>query len=112
MWWDGYSRGVNYELKPHSSGLPPSRGRFGGQVGATRRSPPYVSAKRTHFISATYSMHHFYLQRLVSFALTFANGFVLEKRTHFGGVLGVFFIEKRVRPRKTKPPESRNGDVP
>jgi len=27
------------------------------------------------------------------------------------GFLGVFFIEKRVRPKKTKPPESRNGDV-
>jgi len=64
-----------------------------GQKSRARRSlePPYVSAKRTHFISATYSMYHFYLQRLVSFALTFANGFVLEKRTHFGGVFGGVF---------------------
>ena len=33
----------------------------------------------------------------------FANGFVLEKRTHLEGVCGVVFIEKWVRFRKTKP---------
>ena len=63
----------------------------------------YVSAKRTHFIDAPYSMHHFYLQKLMSFAMDFANGFVLEKRTHLEGVGGVVFIEKWVLFRKVKP---------
>jgi len=36
-------------------------------------------------------MYQFYLQQLVSFALAFANGFVLEKRTHFLGVAQRFY---------------------
>src|ERR1017187_2887850 len=72
----------------------------------------YVSAKRTHFIDAPYSMHHFYLQKLMSFAMDFANGFVLEKRTHLEGVGGVVFIEKWVLFRKVKPLGDSEGDVP
>ena len=44
-----------------------------------------VSAKRTHFIPVTFSVYHLYLQKLMPFATAFANGFVLEKRTHFRG---------------------------
>ena len=44
------------------------------------------SAKRTHFIFAYFSMYPFYLQKLMPFAEALANGFVFEKRTHFGGV--------------------------
>jgi hypothetical protein len=46
----------------------------------------YVFAKRTHFIFTQMAMYRFWIQKLMSFAETFANGFVLEKRTHFGGV--------------------------
>src|ERR1035437_5308411 len=41
------------------------------------------STKRTHFIYATFSMYHICVQKLMSFAAAFANGFVLVKRTHF-----------------------------
>jgi hypothetical protein len=33
-------------------------------------------------------MYQFYIQKFMPFAAAFANGFVLEKRTHFGGVYG------------------------
>ena len=45
------------------------------------------STKRTHFIFAEFSLYRFCLQNLMSFAESFANGFVLEKRTHLGRVL-------------------------
>src|SRR5690242_14891070 len=57
-------------------------------------------------------MYRFYSQKLMWFALTFANGFVLEKRTQFVGFLEGVFIEKRAHPWKTKPPRSRDGNVP
>ena len=45
--------------------------------------------KRTHFVFYQLSMERFYLQELVSFADAFANGFVLEKRSHFLGDAGI-----------------------
>ena len=48
--------------------------------------PIYDSAKRTHFIFAEFLLYRAYSQKLMNFAGAFANGFVLEKRTHFGGV--------------------------
>ena len=44
--------------------------------------------KLTHFVFYQLSMERFYLQELVSFADAFANGFVLEKRSHLGGGFG------------------------
>ena len=44
------------------------------------------STKRTHFISAYFSVYQFYLKALTRFAAAFANGFVLEKRTHLEGI--------------------------
>jgi hypothetical protein len=59
------------------------------RLAAVRSSGPiYVSAKRTHFIFEYFSLYYTYLQRLMPFAAAFANGFVLEKRTHFSGVYG------------------------
>jgi hypothetical protein len=67
------------------------RGRYEGQAfrstGATR--PPKVLhetchfTKRTHFEFEDFFMYLRYSQTLVTFAEAFANGFVLEKRTHF-----------------------------
>ena len=45
------------------------------------------STKRTHFVFAKLQMYQFYSQILMPFAAAFANGFVLEKRTHFEVVL-------------------------
>ena len=39
--------------------------------------------KRTHFEFEDFFMYLRYSQTLVTFAEAFANGFVLEKRTHF-----------------------------
>jgi len=47
------------------------------------------SAKRTHFILVFFAMYPMCGQRLMPFAVRFANGFVLEKRTHFGEVFSV-----------------------
>src|ERR1017187_1259230 len=44
------------------------------------------STKRTHFVFAYFLVYHISLQEFTSFAGAFANGFVLEKRTHFRGV--------------------------
>src|ERR1017187_667654 len=46
------------------------------------------STKRTHFAFASFLAHHFYLQKLVSFAERFANGFVLENEPVFAGSKG------------------------
>ena len=54
--------------------------------GRQEEGPVYVSAKRTQFISACFLMYHTYQQLFMTFAVEFANGFVLEKRTHFGGL--------------------------
>ena len=57
---------------------------MGGRVHQTCHS-----AKRTHFIFVVFAMYQLCWQRLMLFAVGFANGFVLEKRTHFGGVFSV-----------------------
>ena len=44
------------------------------------------STKRTHFIFADFFPYQLYLQELLLFAGAFANGFVLEKRTHLGRI--------------------------
>ena len=63
---------------------PGANSNHGGQDGAIRRSKEMCySAKRTHFVFADFSLYHFVLQKLMPFAAAFANGFVLEKRTHF-----------------------------
>src|ERR1017187_55624 len=49
------------------------------------------STKRTHFVFAYFLVYHISLQEFTSFAGAFANGFVLEKRTHFWGCFGVGF---------------------
>ena len=46
------------------------------------------STKRTHFLFADFLMDRISIQKLMFFAEAFANGFVLEKRTHFGGSFG------------------------
>ena len=44
------------------------------------------SAKRTHFSFSLFTVYQSNVQALVSFARAFANGFVLEKRTHLEGI--------------------------
>ena len=55
-------------------------------------------------------MYHSYLQKLMPFAVGFANGFVFGKRTHFRGVFGGFGFRgdyaaasRRTRLGKTNP---------
>jgi len=54
-----------------------------------RGGPIYVSAKRTHFELEDFFIYSRYSQALMSFAEGFANGFVLEKRTHLAGLSGL-----------------------
>src|ERR1017187_7050072 len=55
------------------------------------------STKRTHFVFASFPIYRFYIQRLTPFAVAFANGFVSEKRTHFGVDVGDLFMAFGVR---------------
>jgi hypothetical protein len=63
-----------YANTPHLNPLP---------QGERRALKTCVSAKRTHFKLSLLSLDQFCLQKLTSFAAASANGFVLEKRTHF-----------------------------
>src|ERR1035437_5987748 len=45
--------------------------------------------KRTHFIFEEFFFYRIHGQQLMTFAESFANGFVLEKRTHLEGDFGV-----------------------
>ena len=56
------------------------------KASARLADPIYDSAKRTHFIFAEFLLYRSCSQKLMTFAGAFANGFVLEKRTQFGGV--------------------------
>jgi hypothetical protein len=71
---------MNAQLSPALAGLLP----LSSRLRMARADALYVSAKRTHFVFADFFMYRSYLQKLMSFAATFANGFVLEKRTHLG----------------------------
>ena len=53
-------------------------------------------------------MERIYLQGLVFFADTFANGFVREKRTHFGGCLGGEM--RGLQPKAPTPLSLQGGD--
>ena len=55
--------------------------------------------KRTHFIFEEFFFYRIHGQQLMTFAESFANGFVLEKRTHFGDVL----VGASLRLRETNP---------
>jgi hypothetical protein len=66
------------------------------------------STKRTHFNFAKFSLYRFYIQKLMPFAGVFANGFVLGKRTQFGGSIGLFSMKKGfVRRQNRATAESR-----
>ena len=52
------------------------------------QAPLYVSAKRTHFNFVMFPMYHSYLEKLISFAVVFPNGFVLENEPIFRGLWG------------------------
>ena len=93
---DEYSRRVNYELNPPSRGgygatrcCTQLGGEDGGRETIAQRNwgPIYVSAKRTQIIFVDLLLYPLYFQKLMPFAATFANGFVLEERTHFREVL-------------------------
>jgi len=43
-------------------------------------------AKRTHFVFEEFLLYRLCSKELMPFAVAFANGFVLEKRTHLEGV--------------------------
>jgi hypothetical protein len=56
----------------------------------SKRGPIHDFAKRTHFEFDDFFMYFRYSQVLRTFAEAFANGFVLEKRTHFKSPMGRF----------------------
>ena len=63
------------------------------------------STKRTHFLFADFLMYRISIQKLIFFAEAFANGFVLEKRTHFEG----FHCSKNSIPTGDEPKVAAHG---
>src|SRR6266404_1592233 len=80
------------------------------RLAAGRSSGPiYVSAKRTQFIFAVFSMYHFCLQKLMPFAAAFANGFVSEKRTQIQVCLVGFSAAETTLRWETNPSPRTSG---